>query len=101
MWDLLFACPCTNRQSLITAVEILPWSWKFHVSKLTPKTFYFHLLTLQTFLDLLTLEEQNYLMKFILLPFLQMFDAKQTAFHQEKGEVLYCKPGNRMMTEVD
>lgn len=31
---------------------------------------------------------------YFLLPFLQMFDTKQTAFQQEKGEVLYCKPGN-------
>lgn len=70
--DLFFACPCSDRHSLITAAEILPWSWKCHGSKMTPTTFYLHLLTFTNFSgfampaywDLLTLEEQNYLRKF-------------------------------------
>lgn len=72
MCDLFFSCACTDKHRLITAVEILPCSWKCHVSKLTPTPFYFHLLTFTNFsgfampayLDLLALWEQNYLRKF-------------------------------------
>lgn len=66
---LPFACPCTERNSLITPGEILPWSWKCHGSKLTPTTWDFQLLAftnlsgfaMPVYLDFLTLEEQYYL----------------------------------------